>query len=37
MEKEGKRAKYRRDKERERVRGRASEEMEIASVQRSTY
>jgi hypothetical protein len=38
MKKEGKRANYWRDRERERecVKGRASEEREIASVQRST-
>jgi hypothetical protein len=37
MEKEGKRANYWRDRERECVRGRASEGREVASVQRSTY
>jgi hypothetical protein len=36
-EKEGKRANYWRDRERERVRGRASEGREVESVQRSTY
>jgi hypothetical protein len=36
-EKEGKRANYQRDKERECVRGRTSEEREVALVQRSTY
>jgi hypothetical protein len=34
MDKEGKRANYQRDRERECVRGKASEEREVASVQR---